>query len=311
MTRMIRLFLAAGLAAITGSVQAADPADHPLIGRYEGSRIESYQSRAFDEYVLPLGSLEDGAFADTQPVEGRITWIGYRNPDGRSTLEIFRNYQEKLAGEDFEELFVCESTDACGHWFATRIFEGDPERYLHSGDTGADEGIHYVAAKRGDGARNIYAQIVVYDDGNDVWTRVRVIEEEPRESDKIVVEADEMAQQIDEAGSVALYGILFDYDKATLRPESAPTLEEIAKLLNDTPDLDLLVVGHTDNQGGLDYNRDLSQRRAEAVVEALVTRHGIDRSRLSPHGVAYLAPAASNATEDGRAENRRVELVRQ
>ena len=89
------------------------------------------------------------------------------------------------------------------------------------------------------------------------------------------------------------------------------TLKEITKLLKQDPNLNLYVVGHTDNVGKIDYNMQLSSARAEAVVKALITKYGVSRSRLDPHGVGPLAPVASNETEDGRALNRRVELVKE
>jgi OmpA-OmpF porin, OOP family len=110
-------------------------------------------------------------------------------------------------------------------------------------------------------------------------------------------------------GKIALYGIYFDTNQATLKPESDATLAEIAKLLQADPALKLHVVGHTDNVGGLAANMDLSKRRAASVTASLVQTHGVNASRLSPNGVSYLAPVASNATDAGRAKNRRVELV--
>ncbi len=122
--------------------------------------------------------------------------------------------------------------------------------------------------------------------------------------------AAEMLQEIDANGHVSLYGIYFDIDEATIKAESGPTLATIAELLQEQPDLELWVVGHTDGQGTLEHNMDLSRRRAAAVVRALASDHGIAAGRLAGHGVGPLAPVASNATAEGRAENRRVELVR-
>jgi outer membrane protein OmpA-like peptidoglycan-associated protein len=126
----------------------------------------------------------------------------------------------------------------------------------------------------------------------------------------VVVSADEMARSIATTGRVALYGIFFDFDKADIKATSEPTLAEIATLLKSEPRLAVLIVGHTDNQGGFDYNMDLSRRRAEAVVKTLITRHRIEAKRLRGAGVGMVAPAASNDEEDGRAQNRRVELVK-
>lgn len=109
---------------------------------------------------------------------------------------------------------------------------------------------------------------------------------------------------------VAVYGIYFDFAKATLKPESTPVLDEIAGALQTNPDWNLIIEGHTDNVGGAAYNLDLSNRRAQAVRDALVTRYHIDGGRLSTVGYGFTRPKASNDTPDGRALNRRVELVR-
>ena len=88
-----------------------------------------------------------------------------------------------------------------------------------------------------------------------------------------------------------------------------PTLEEIAKLLKGDANLRLLVVGHTDNVGTFEFNKDLSQRRAASVVQMLTSKFTVDPKRLTPFGVSFASPVASNKTEEGRAKNRRVQLV--
>jgi outer membrane protein OmpA-like peptidoglycan-associated protein len=108
-----------------------------------------------------------------------------------------------------------------------------------------------------------------------------------------------------------IYGINFDFDKDVVLPSSAPTLSEIAALLRANPDLKLSIVGHTDGKGGADYNLGLSQRRAANVVRALTERYEIGANRLTSAGRGASAPVASNDTEDGRAKNRRVELIAQ
>jgi outer membrane protein OmpA-like peptidoglycan-associated protein len=102
---------------------------------------------------------------------------------------------------------------------------------------------------------------------------------------------------------------LFDFNKTEVKAESAPALTEIAKLLANRPELNVLVVGHTDSVGGFESNRTLSQRRADAIVATLVSKHGIAAKRLFPVGVSFASPVATNSTEDGRTKNRRVELV--
>ena len=124
-----------------------------------------------------------------------------------------------------------------------------------------------------------------------------------------MVDAAAMAKGLGETGHIALYGIYFDTDKAVVKPESRPTLEQIAKLLTGQPQLNVFIVGHTDNQGAYEYNLDLSRRRAEAVAAELVKNFRIVPARLRAAGVGFLAPVGSNANEGGRALNRRVELV--
>lgn len=121
--------------------------------------------------------------------------------------------------------------------------------------------------------------------------------------------AETMKKDISATGHVAVYGIYFDTDKAEVKPESEPALVEMAKLLKANPDLNVFIVGHTDNSGALEHNMKLSQERAASVANALTRRFGIVPARLRPMGLASLAPAASNRTEEGRAKNRRVELV--
>jgi OOP family OmpA-OmpF porin len=141
---------------------------------------------------------------------------------------------------------------------------------------------------------------------------VRVVETKEMETDKIqFVTASQMAAQIETTGKVALYGILFDFDKDVIKPESKPTLDEIAFLLSARPELRLNIVGHTDNQGSADYNLDLSQRRAASVAAALTAQYGVAPDRLAAGGAGMTQPVDTNDTEEGRAKNRRVELQAQ
>jgi len=125
----------------------------------------------------------------------------------------------------------------------------------------------------------------------------------------VVLDAGTMERNLSLDGRVALYGLLFDTDSDVMREESRPQLDEIAALLTEYPELEVLVVGHTGSQGSLDYNAALSLRRAMGVVTTLTRDYGIEAARLTPLGVGMAAPVASNRTEAERAKNRRVELV--
>jgi outer membrane protein OmpA-like peptidoglycan-associated protein len=122
--------------------------------------------------------------------------------------------------------------------------------------------------------------------------------------------AQDIGKQLDKDCHVALYGINFDFNKATLRPDSNPTLEKVLALVKSRPDLKLEVQGHTDNVGSDEYNLKLSDARAASVVAWLVSK-GIAASRLTAHGYGLRVPIADNGSDEGRAKNRRVELKKQ
>jgi len=154
--------------------------------------------------------------------------------------------------------------------------------------------------------------------GKDVWVQVDTawgggyvltIVEKQGMVQEVVASAALFESGLKAAGHVEVPGIYFDTGKSVLKPESAAAVGEIAKLLKGDPAMKVFVVGHTDSVGLLDSNIQLSQARAEAVVQSLVAQHGIAAARLIGRGVGPLAPVASNEAEDGRAKNRRVELV--
>ena len=125
----------------------------------------------------------------------------------------------------------------------------------------------------------------------------------------VKADAAAMSEGLKATGHVAVYGISFDGDKAEIRPDAEAAIAEIAKLLKQDPSLKLFVVGHTANVGSVEAGVKLSQARAEAVVRYLIDKHGIQASRLSPFGAGPYCPVSTNLTEEGRARNRRVELV--
>jgi outer membrane protein OmpA-like peptidoglycan-associated protein len=155
--------------------------------------------------------------------------------------------------------------------------------------------------------------LLIDDQGADSRPNVElyVIEVKPMQSDLITVDAASLANDINRTGHASVYGIYFDTAKADVKPESDATMKEIAKLLQGDPKLKLYVVGHTDNQGGLDMNMDLSRKRADSVLAALASKYAVPAGRLRAFGCGPYSPVASNDAEEGRAKNRRVELVKQ
>jgi flagellar motor protein MotB len=281
--------------AVAQPKDAAGSKDSPLVTRYPGSVIDRYQTHEFDEFSFPVGAITAGA-PKSLHLEGKVARIIYTNPAGRSPLEIYRNYESALKRAGFETIFSC-SGDACGiarfhltnDWADQWYGAG---HYQFSGKIARPEGDLYLSLHVGSGE-----------------TDLDIIEVKPIEGGLVAVNAAALAGDIGKSGHVAVYGIFFDTGKADVKPESAPALQEIGKLLQQDPKLKLYVVGHTDTVGELQMNMDLSRRRADSVLKALTGTYGVAADRLQAYGSGPLAPVASNKDEAGRAKNRRVELV--
>lgn len=314
-------------ASLLRTAAAAEPvtkdlagADHPLLKRYEGSFIAVYSQKEYDEYKLVVGKAlnkyvpESGGrqIEKEQPVEGKVTRITYFAPKGRSVLEAFRNYDQELKAKNAETLFAGSGKDGLGYDFGSLPQYNDIDGQLF-GYSHTDA--RYGAYKVGDSYVAIY--VAAFENGATHHTiengqtavQADIIEAKPMQEKMVTVDAGEMDKQISATGKVALYGIYFDFNNADVKPESEPTLAEIGKLMQSKPGLKILVVGHTDAVGGFESNKTLSQKRAESVVASLSSGHGIDSKRLFPVGVSFAAPVATNTTDQGRAKNRRVELV--
>ncbi len=295
--------------------------DHPLISRFAASTIVYYDVKQFDEYTLALGKVEWERDEDykrvfnltkSKQLEGKVTRIQYDAPEDRSTLEIYCNYESALKRAGFEILFA-GAKEELGKDFgeaaynAMRNVRGDYFHYLDS----YVEHQRYIAVKLSRPEGDVYISIFV---SISMHKRNPVIQAdfiEVKPMQEGLVTADTMMEDMTRTGRVVIYGIYFDTGGADVKPESEPVLKEIAKLLQQNSELKLYIVGHTDNVGDLTYNMKLSQNRADAVVKTLVSKYGVDTKQLKAYGVGFLAPVASNQTEEGRAKNRRVELVEQ
>jgi outer membrane protein OmpA-like peptidoglycan-associated protein len=276
--------------------------DFPGIGRFAGSVITGYQVKDFDAARLQAAPFKDGKASDARSPEGRVTRIAYRTNPGPSILEVSRNFESQLAKAGFETLIACDADPCGGIPFVESVDALPiPQMWIDGFD------YRYYAGRKVEGGRETFAAVLVSKNNDDIYAQLTVAVVGAIENK--MVDAAAMAKGLGEKGHVALYGIYFDTDKAVIKPESRPTLDEIAKLLRGQPRLNVVIVGHTDSQGAYDYNMDLSRRRAEAIAAELAKSYQIARTRLRTAGVGFLAPVGSNASEDGRALNRRVELV--
>jgi outer membrane protein OmpA-like peptidoglycan-associated protein len=268
------------LVAVSADVATAqtDPADCPtckdptVFTRMPGFHIYNSQELDFNRFEFPVSS------GRAESVEGAYHEITYYANEGAtlpSGLQITRNY--------------VNAAQAAG---GQKVYEFE------------DGGIQYVTVKVVTNGTEVWAHVV---GGSNGMYTVTVVAKDAMNQD-VVADAASLAGSIAETGRAAVYGILFDTDKSTIKSESALAIAEIVKLLRGNPSLTLFVVGHTDATGAFDHNIELSRARAAAVVDALV-QGGITASRLTPYGVGPTAPVAPNKDEAGRAKNRRVELV--
>lgn len=321
--------------------------DLAYLKRYEGSMIIAYQHKRFDRFVLPLAALKadkgkrDGknniyfAPETSKALEGEHTRLVYLLPPERTPLEVLKNYEEEILSRGGKILFECEKSECGGDAHRTTSGGGGEmslSMFLQSEEdvkgynevfgngycalTSRITDQHYLTAELP--SENVFLSVLTYQVTDSSFCKafkdrtiavIDAVEIKEREQKMVVIKADEMNQKIRDEGMIALYGIYFDTDKAVIKEESKPTLDEIAKMLEQNPQQKILVVGHTDNEGSFEYNRELSQRRAKAVVDRLVGEYKISPKRLHPTGVSYACPVASNSTAEGKAKNRRVVLV--
>lgn len=285
---------------MTWPTAAAEVKNHPAVTPYAGSVATRRDDDGFRSYALVTAVNEKGKTDDevlrTLKVDGNVIRFSYENPKDRSAHEIYTNYREGLEKGGFKVLFACAGNE-CGPGYATsRWGRVTGMRY-------ASPDMHYIAAKGAKAGQEIYVAVLV------AKLRHHLEIVEAGQMEKGLVTAKAIGDGLLKDGRAVLDGIFFDTDKATLRAESKAALEVIAKFLSSNPALKVYIVGHTDSTGEFGHNMRLSQDRAAAVVAALVDSYKIAPQRLSAHGVGPLAPARANESEEGRGQNRRVEMV--
>jgi len=316
---VISLFAIPGLAE--DLKDCAGCKDHPLLARYPGSILLGADQKEFEEASLPLGlGVRNEGGDDVAPnvldVSGRRTRLFYFAPPERSALEVFLNYKQALEKSGMSMLWMCADKE-CGDGFAEQALATMQLKLDNTAESALGfvnaERPRYLLAKLTRPQGDVYVMVMAADktDQQRPATFVVIVESKPMQAGMVTVAASAIDQSLMSTGKAIIYGIYFDFDKADVKPASSLQLQEIAALLNKHADLKLAITGHTDNQGNMDYNQKLSQRRADAIVAALTGGYAIAADRLSAQGLGASSPVASNDTEEGRAKNRRVELVRQ
>ena len=324
----------AGLMVLLGSAGAQDISggkDHPAVKRFGGSVLVGYEVRNFDAVEFQTSTfkefdLDASTRRYVQPplqLEGKLTRLWYEAAGETRSLELYRNYVNELTTSGFKALYDSTKDPAAGKWTNFMVpFSSSKKDFIKNNRS---EYVMYAAEtnslRTGTFQKdNVTVRLVsidwskadqTYKSRQGAYIAVDILETKAMQQNMVVVSASEIGKAITTTGKVAIYGIYFDTGKADVKPESRPSLDQIAAFLKAEPGVKLHVVGHTDSVGSFDSNLALSKRRADAVAAALVKDYGIAANRMVGNGVASLAPVASNSSDEGKAKNRRVELVPQ
>jgi OOP family OmpA-OmpF porin len=282
MNRLFRIFMLLVCLALPALAVAGDDLsgskDHPLLTRYPGSYISEY-SKGYNATEYKVGA---GDSAKTQSVEGDTTSLRYfyGSPETQpSPLQVMRNYQNAIKQIGGEVVY---------------------ERLPVEGDGGE------TTLKVHTGGKDVWVKVVPDIYGAPTQDYLMVITEVAAMSQAVT--ANQLRDELDKNGFITLH-VNFDTGKADLKADDLATVQQIAIMLKATPSLKLSVEGHTDNVGGAASNKTLSEARAKSVMNAIV-QAGVAAERLSAAGFGQERPVADNRSEEGRAKNRRVELVK-
>ncbi|MGB7786250.1 MAG: OmpA family protein [Salinimicrobium sp.] len=311
--------------SIKAQEDVAGSEDHPLITRYPGAYIAGYEVEKYKEYNLATGPVTGYRYiSERDTIAGKLTRITYYLPSTKDKLSLSEVYQDNLqalekAGVNILAKGYYPETKVQGEvgmagWIGTALkpnaFKGGAAANKLFAGTSSSGGTFSIVGQASRPEGTVY--IAQYGERHSdalILYHMDIIEEKSAETGKVTADADFIKKEIASAGSATIYGINFDSSSSSLKEESRPVIAEIAKFLKQNPNVSLYVVGHTDMDGDLNYNLKLSKERARAVVLELVEKHGINNARLTGEGVGFLAPKASNATNEGKALNRRTELV--
>lgn len=269
---------------------------------------------AMGSYALPVGPWKDGR-VETLRTEGEVTQTAWRIRDGSvTTMGLLATLRDQLGREGFEILFEC-ATDECGGFdfrFATPCLP-EPEMHVDLGD------YRFLSARRETGGTPDYVSLLVSrssDSGYVQMTRVGAALVQPLpiaaaefSPEETAPSPDSLADQLVANGKVVLGDLRFATGSSELGEEDFPSLDALADFLRANPEKTVALVGHTDAEGTLAANVAVSRKRAQSVVDRLVSLHGANPAQLTADGVGYLSPLASNLTPEGRSQNRRVEAM--
>ena len=305
------------LAATSALLSSPAISNNLEVSPFVGSELyQTYEAR-FELIPVLTEPLDAKGNPSLTEIEGAVSSNVYKRPEDVSSYEVYRSYLKSLEDNGFEILLGCKEKACKAKSNVEKAYRFESELFKNRGYKSLKilSGIeiyltsyanHYISAKKMADGQTHYVMILVSDEKN--LYSVDTLAVDTLDEGTVSITSQILTDGITNNGKVVLSGIFFDTGKDTISDESQPALETIAQYLNENPKSAFYVVGHTDDTGSLQGNVALSEKRAIAVVKSLKT-YGVDTRRLSGHGVGPFVPTASNTSDKGRADNRRVELV--
>tara|TARA_R110001592_G_C13189889_1_gene752300 strand:+ start:11680 stop:12600 length:921 start_codon:yes stop_codon:yes gene_type:complete len=283
-----------------------------LLKGFPGAMQHQNSVKKQDVYQLITGAMvymadteQEGYIPkDSKEIFGRIERTIYDYKDTESAYNLNLNMKNSIINAGFEIIYECERL-ACGDVNAWRL-------YLTKEIEGSHENQYYIVGKHarkkgGDWYISFYV--------NDIADRPRsvidVIHTGKVRPESVVVDHNLLADDLLTKGRVDIPDISFQFNSHRLEKAYYSSLLMVANLLKNNKNMEIIVVGHTDNFGSIEYNKQLSERRANTVMQFLVTEQGVNPKQLSSAGVGSLSPKVNNASKQGRETNRRVEIILQ
>ena len=281
--------------------------DHQLISRYPNATIRNTSKVDYSKLILPISPFSGDSPYEYKKISitGDVTKHSY-SIENTSSLKVFKNYQNAIQKAGFSKIYQCELS-SCGTIDHLTAMAEEISLEYSINDYQYDP--YYLVYKKSAEDGDVYLALLIISNRQHTWVLQSIVEEEMLETDLIAVNPDLLNQQLEQRGKALLYGVYFDTNKSIVKPESKPSMDAVAGLLNTRKALSLYVVGHTDDSGLLNHNTQLSEQRAQAVVKQLVEKYKIESSRLIAVGVGPYAPESTNLSDKGKKLNRRVELV--
>jgi len=295
--------------------------DYTSISRFEGAVIEFYKETKWGSYKLPVS--EQGTIDWGKPniLEGKVTRIQYTVSKDNNSEFVLHNYKAAFKKSGYEILIAIanEELGVSGRphqWTEMYYVAGG----YYNGIGNEKFGLNFqwptwnnnqcfIAASGHEKDKDIYVIIYAIVDAKYTLITQDVIEVEVVETGLVTAQSIDKGLAAD--GYTTLDGVYFNTGKSSIKPESVDALGIIAEYLNTHTEKKFFIVGHTDNVGDFDTNLKLSKDRAETVVNELVTKYSVKTEQLKAFGSGSTGPVVSNSTDEGKAKNRRVEIVEQ